>query len=223
MNKAPTYQSLDYGTKPTNVDYQEIKVNLDPQVMLKDYALAYANELWRRNPVRAQQVNLTEAELGAYFEGLLVLRVQCINNACTEWRRAKALLIPSWIEFTLTQVGTVIDHDRGLKFTPVLDLTTDIQQLLQISEKLAVFQTDGVVLHKDALPRTFEGDPDVMGMVICQNYVVSQSKIPHPIASYVAAFLGFKLEQEKHFGILYRVRYDDVSYIRDQLIAERLF
>jgi len=220
--KASLYQKLNFGTKPTTVDYQEIKVTVNPQVIMKDYAQAYLRELNRRNPDRGKEVGLTEEELFSYFTGLLSLRIQCINDVCKEWRRAKSLYIPSWIEFNLTMVGTVIDRDRGLKFTPVMDMACDIQQLLVTSEKLAMFIPDGVVLHKNAMPREKEGHPDVMGMIILQNFIVSQTKLPHPIASYAAAFLGLKLEQEKNFAILYRIRYDDIGLIRDELIAERL-
>lgn len=220
------FESLNFQTKPTTVAMEEIKVVINPDLFIKGYAKAYVKELTRRNPVRMEAVGLTEGELNMYFEGLLELRVQSVTNSCPMWRQAKQLLVPSWIEFILTQVGEVVDIDRGLKITPIMtdadvkDEKAWMEQMLAVSSKLQAFLSDGVVMHKDALPRGTEGDVDTMSMAVINDYIMSMSKQAHPISSYAAAFLGLKIQEESSFKMLYRVRYDDVEYIRTMLLNE---
>lgn len=222
MNSEPSAKSFnfDFGTKPASVELEVVEVAIDSQLMLSDYAKAYVSEFQRRNPVRAETVGLTDDELFYYFEGLIALRVQSVRGECKVWREAKQLLIPSWIEFTLSQIGEVVDVDRGLKLVPVFQKDVDISKMLATSDKLRAFLPDGISLHKDAFPRSREGDAETMAMAILGSYVQSQSKDSHPISSYVAAFLGFKLKEEAAFKMLYRVRYDDVQFIRAMLLRE---
>lgn len=220
MDNREPFANFDFGTKSTSASFESISVEIDPKMMLNDYAKAYVQEFHRRNPVRAEAVGLTEEELYDYFVGLIAIRIESINGGCKVWREAKQLLIPSWIEFTLSQIGEVVDVDRGLRFIPTLKHQIDINKLLAVSDKLRAFIADGVSLHKDAFPRGTEGDPETMSMAIIGQYVYSQTKDAHPIASYVASFLGFKLMEEATFKMLYRVRYDDISFIKSMLLRE---
>lgn len=92
--------------------------------------------------------------------------------------------------------------------------------MLDTSSRLRAFEVDGVSMHKDAFPRDKEGDQDMMTMAVIGDYVKSMSETPHPIQSYVSAFIGAKLEEEAAFKVLYRVRYDDVKFIRAMLLHE---
>lgn len=219
-NNGEPFANLNFGTKPTSAALEEICVEIDPNMMLNDYAKAYVNEFHRRNPARAAAVNVTEQELQMYFTGLLLIRIETVNGNCKHWREAKQLLIPSWIEFTLSQIGEVVDVDRGLRILPTMQGHYDIEALLTVSEKLRYFTADGICLHRDAFPRDKAGDEETMTMAIIGQYVYSQSKDSHPIASYVASFLGFKLLEETTFKMLYRVRYDDIKFIRSMLLRE---
>lgn len=214
--------NLDFGTKVSHPKLETIEVTINPDFILKDFALAYRNELHRRNPVRFEAIGLTEDELKKYFTGLLAIRVQSLSaEGCKDWRKAKALFIPSWVEFSLSMIGEVVDSKRGLKFTPVMqDCDYDLSEMLGTSDKLQSFIADGVVLHRDAFPRSSEGDYETMSMAIIDGYVQSIDDKSHPIASYIAAFLGFTLKKETDFKMLYRIRYDDVEYIRTMLLAE---
>lgn len=219
MNNAnEVFKSLNFDTKPTSVKMDVATVEVHPEFMIADFAKAYVRELTRRNPIRYQASGLTVEDLDAYFQALVVMRVQSINDAFPRWREAKLLNVPAWIEFVLTCVGEVMDTDRGLHIKVTCDQTYDFAKALDVSEKLRAFKADGVVLLKDVFPRTAEGDVETMTMAIIDNYVCSQTKEAHPIASYVAAYLGFKLQEEVSFKMLYRVRYDDVDYIRTQLL-----
>lgn len=212
---------LNYGTKPTTVAMTTIDVVIDPNIMIGDYATAYSNELYRLNPVRAKEINLTQSDLFDYFSALLAVRVESINGTLRDWRTVNLLAIPSWIQHTIAQVGTVVDRDRGLRIVPKFETKYELASLLATSEKLLSFQTDGLSLHQSAFPRGAEGNEEVMGMVILNDYVHSMKLDAHPASSYVAAFLGAKLAQEQQFSVLYRVRYDDVNFIATQLLNDR--
>lgn len=212
--------NFNFGTKPTTSDLDEIKVKIDPTLMLGDFAVAYEKELYRRNPTRAEQINLTAEELETYFKGIIAIRVKSVNSKVPDWRQAKELYIPTWIQFVISQIGQVIDTNRGLIITPVYEDSYDISSMLDTSSRLRAFEVDGVSMHKDAFPRDKEGDQDMMTMAVIGDYVKSMSETPHPIQSYVSAFIGAKLEEEAAFKVLYRVRYDDVKFIRAMLLHE---
>lgn len=213
------YAKLDFGTKPTTVSYDTIDVQINPEVLVESFSGAYVNELTRRNPVRADSVLLDKDELYYYFQGLIAIRVLTVRGENKVWREAKMLYIPAWIETVMSMIGKVVDVDHGLVLNPVYDFTFDMKEMFRISEKLRAFLPDGVVLHRDAFPREVEGDKDVMAMAIIDGYVHGMNHV-HPIASYIAAFLGFKLVQEANFKILYRVRYDDVQFITNMILQE---
>jgi hypothetical protein len=214
------YQNLNFGTKPTSALLETIVVQIDSELILKDFAKAYADELSRRNPTRAREVGLTEQELKDYFDGILAIRIESVEGYSPVWRQAKQLYIPSWIQFVISRVGEVIDTDRGLKIVPKFAGKYDFDSLLVTSNRLRAFLSDGLALHKDAFPREREGDKDTMTMAIINGYVCGQVATTHPISSYVAAFLGFKLREEIAFKMLYRVRYDDIKYIQAMILAE---
>lgn len=222
MQGMDQYINLDFGTKPGATKLEIIEVSIDPALILSDFATAYYKELMRRNSIKAEACKITVDELSSYFTGLIKMRVLSVSEAgLKDWRVAKALFIPSWIEFSISRIGEVIDNVRGLKFIPVMDDTTyDLKEMLETSSKLQTFTVDGVVLHKDALPRSNEGDIETMSMAIVDGYVKGQDKYSHPVSSYVAAFLGFTLKKELDFKMLYRVTYDDVDFIREMLVAE---
>ena len=214
------FSELNFGTKPTSVRMEKVEVAVNLDEMVGDFGRAYAKELNRRNPVRYQTSGLSEDELSDYFKNLIAMRIASVNDKFPEWRVAKALLLTAWLEYTMTCVGEVIDSDRGLDIIPVCSEQYDMTKALETSAKLRVFKADGLVLLQDAFPRTKEGDVDTMSMAVIGDYVYSQNKEAHPIASYVAAYLGFKLKEEAAFKMLYRVRYDDIDYIHTMLLNE---
>lgn len=214
--------TFDFGTKPSTLTLEKIEVKVNPDHMVGEFARAYDSELRRRNAVRAQQANLTQEALNDYFTGLLALRIQSIQGDSRYWRQAKNLVIPAWVQFTLSTIGEVIDYDRGLKIVPVMDdYQVDIQQMLDISSVLAAFEGDGVHLLHDAMPRDSVGDVEVMSFALIDDYVMGMTKTAHPISSYVAAFLGFELQKGAAFNALYRVRYDDIEFIKSMLMSTK--
>lgn len=217
------FKKMDYGTKPSGVKTVVIDLDLDPELMVRDYAKAYAGELWRRNYNLARKIDLQENELYEYFVGILAIHLEKDNRGVVkEWREAKQLWLPAWIQHLLSQVGTYIDQIRGLKFIPHLDHKWDIKQLLDVSDRLAPFREFGLQLFRDAFPRNTEGDPEVMSMIVAEDMVRSISPDAHPSSSYVAAFLGFKLREDLALLNLYRVEYDDVVLIHEWLLREEV-
>lgn len=218
--------NLDFGTKPSTAHLDKIVVYLDP-TMLDDYGKAYLKEARRVNPKRFETIfsdtEKAEADMTRYLQGILAIRLECISpEGCKNWRRAKALQIPAFVQFAISEVGEVIDRTYGLKFIPRMDPEVDTQYdidwMLDFSDNLAAFKDEGLAAEKDAFPRGNEGDPDVMNYVVVDSYVMGRTDTQTPIGSYVAAFLGFKLKEEITFKMLYRVRYDDVDFIRDMLM-----
>lgn len=213
------FANLDFGTKVSTVALDEVIVIIDPTAMIGDFAQAYADELFRRNPMRAEAVACSKEELFSYFQALIAIRVESVNGTCRNWREVKQLYIPSWIEAVISKIGKVVDVERGILFKPTFSFSYEMDQLFATSTKLASFLADGVTMHKDAFPRDNEGDKDVMMMAIIEKFIMSIS-VTHPFASYVAAFLGLKLRQEEALKVLYRVRYDDFNFVKAMLLQE---
>lgn len=88
-----------------------------------------------------------------------------------------------------------------------------------ISDQLRMFKLDGVGMSDNALPRTKDGDQDVMSSMLIGDYVKSIKEVT-PIKTYVSAFLGLNLLGETTWESLFRIRYDDIDYIRSRLISE---
>jgi len=228
-NHGTEFKSLNYGTKPTGAKMEVVEITLDPSLMMSDFAKAYEGELYRRNPNLAERSGLTSDDLYQYFVGILAIHIEHDNvGSIKEWRKAKELYIPAWIQHTISMVGTYVDQIRGLKFVPrLLDakskpMAYDLSKLLKISELLAPFRMDGLKIFKDAFPRTPQGDPEVMSMIIAEQTIRSISPDAHPASSYVAAFLGFKLKEELAWVNLYRVKYDDVVLVHEMLLREEV-
>lgn len=221
MNATESYRNLDFGTKPSTAEIQEVVVTVSGD-MVADYAAAYIREAQRLNPLKFQQLELTIEEVENYLLALLAIRIESLQpGGSPNWRSAKQMTIPSFFQFVLAMIGIVTDHIYGLKFIPTFTHEYDIKEMLEISSKIESLIVDGLPASKDAMPRTIEGDKDVMSFVILGSYVFGRTENLAPIASYVAAFLGFKLQEEATFKMLYRVNYEDVAFIRDSLMHER--
>lgn len=216
-----SFQNLNFGTKPSTTGFDEIEVMIDPSTMIGDFAKAYEGEIFRRNPVRATQVGITSDELFTYFKGLISIRLESLSpQGCKSWRQAKQLYIPTWIEFVLSCLGIVTDIDMGLKIVPTGKIEYDIDVMLATSNKLQSFIPDGLGLHRDAFPRGTEGDQDMMSFALIDGMIKGMSRNQHPTMSYAAAFLGMKLKEEISFRMLYRVSYDDITFISTMLLHE---
>ena len=91
---------------------------------------------------------------------------------------------------------------------------------MEISSKIGAFEDD-LQIVKDAMPRSEEGNPDVMSTALIADYVRSINKVQHVASTYVTAFMGLTLRKEAAMQVLYRVQYDDIEFIRSALISER--
>lgn len=215
------FMNLNFDTKPSTVKQETVYVTVNPE-MFNDYADAYVAEARRINPVAFEELHLTSDELRDYFLYLLICRLESLSpNGCPEWRKLKACYIPDFFQFVLSQIGVYIDQTHGLKFIPKYDGQKPNINYLEISGKIEFYTRFGLAATKDSMPRGNDGDPDTMGFVILGDYVYGRNEIQAPLCSYVAAFLGLKLSEEATFKMLYRVRYDDVEFIKDMLINER--
>lgn len=211
------FLSLDLGTGvPSSVPMERVEVRISAENLLGEYARAFVNECYNIAPLRAKGVKLTQGEVMKYCEFLLQRRIAFVNESITDSRRLKVLAIPPFIQFCLSNVGKVRKTDRGLTMVPVFEAEViSFEEALVISEKIAAFERDMTVLF-DAMPRSIEGNSEVMSTALIADYVRAMEKVT-PVSSYVSAFLGLKLVQENVYASLYRVVYDDIEFIRSAL------
>lgn len=213
--------SIDMGahftiTGPTPVRQEEITVQLNPELMVDDYAEAVVREAQRKAPLVFQTEPLDPTEIKKYCRGLLKLRVDSANDETVPWRQMKLLNIPDFIQLAIAMVGTVVIKQSGIKLVPAMDQDYDINELITISNKLEAY-SDSIHMQKDAFPRTADGNIDVMSTALINDYVRGLQNATHPADTYVAAFLGFKLKEETTFQILYRINYDDIDYVASSI------
>lgn len=225
MNKehATTFSKLDLGSsKPTSIPQEIIHVTISEENLFGDYAKAFVAEAWRVNPLRAEQVALTESEVSSYVRYLVTQRVLCTKGECKEFRRLKALYIPVWIQYNLSMIGTVTLRSQGLKLVPEIQEESELtyNEALAISEKIGSFEDD-LQIVQDAMPRSPEGDVDVMSTAMIADYVRALKPVEHVSATYVTAFMGMKLREEMGMKVLYRVQYDDVAFIQSALTTQK--
>jgi hypothetical protein len=219
---ATTFATLDLGSvKPTSVPNQVIETEVDGS-LFGNYAQAFVKEAYRKNPLRAEQVQLKAEELEDYARFLLTKRIESINGNCSEFRKLKVLYIPAWIQYNLAMIGLVNIRDRGITIIPVEKnpSTMTLEEAIKVSEKIGMFEDD-LQIVQDAMPRDIHGDVDVMSTALIAGYMRSLNPVKHVAATYAAAFMGLKLREELAFAVLYRVQYDDFAYIMSALTTQR--
>jgi len=221
------YRQIEmFAARPASAEVTLIEVTVGLNSMIGDYANAFVHEAYVRTPLRAEQVGLTVEELNQYLDFLLFQRIECIHLRCTGFRKLKPLLIPAFFQYVLCQIGEVIDSQYGYHILPISADEADpitLARAFEISHKLEGLKDD-MALVRDAMPRSTQGNPDVMITAVIADYVRSMKVLEHPISSYVSAFLNLKLQKEAALGVLYRVRYDDVGFIRASMMGrEEIF
>jgi len=211
------FRSLDFGTKESSsFPMERVEVQISAENLLGEYARAFVAHVRSEAPLRAKEVKLSQEEMTKYCEFLLQRRVEFVNGTIADLRRLKILAIPPFIQFCLENIGIVRKTEVGLLMVPVYQAEViTLEQAMVISDKIAAFEGDITVLF-DAMPRSHEGNSEVMSTALIADYVRAQEKVS-PISSYVTAFLGLKLVQENVYACLYRIKYDDIEFIRSAL------
>lgn len=205
---------------PIPVANQEVIVDIDPQLLLHDYAANFVSEGYRKHPLLAKSIALTAEEVSKYAEYLLESRIQHVNGNRRDFREQQLLFVPAWIEYTISQVGVYVNKAQGLTFVPAMKASDiSLDEAREISNKIRAFEGTLQVVTS-AFPNHNNGDEDLMTTAVITDYVRSPRQMSHPLTSYLTAFLGMKLREENVFGILYRVQYDDIEYLRRALDSE---
>lgn len=219
--------------KPTSVEMETIGVTITSDNLFGDFASAFVDEASRKNPLTADKVNLTAQEVKAYIDYLVLKRIECVAGVCKDFKNLKRLMIPSWIQYCLSMIGTVINREIGITIQPLLQQLPPTQdeegnetsayltfeQAFAISNKISAFRDD-LQMVEDAMPRSHYGDEDVMSTAMIAGYVRSMKNLSHVAQSYCSVFMGMKLREEQTFKVLYRKQYDDVSFIRTALTLD---
>lgn len=223
MNLIEKFQDLNLSdVSPTSVPMQIINVRIMGDDLLGDYGRAFVDEARRVAPLVVERNKLTGEEVEAYSRYLIAKRIQCVHGDCIDFRKLKVLYVPAWIQYNLSMIGRVVLRKRGLTMMPVCNQQDIItyEQALEISTKIGALE-DRLCVLQDAMPRSIDGDPDVMTTALIAGYVRSLTEVEHPVATYITAFLGMKLQEEAALQVLYRVEYDDVDFIRMVLTSQR--
>lgn len=223
MESFALFKGLDIGSsKPTSIPNENVEVEIGSETLFGSYAKAFVAEARRVNPLRMEQIGLTVKEVEKYSQFLLERRIAYVSETCTDFRKLKALYIPSFIQYNLAMVGKLILRDDGLTLIPVYvgPKTISLEEAYAISEKIGSLEND-LQIVQDAMPRDVLGDVDVMSTALVAGYVRSIRPVQHVASTYVTAFLGMKLRQEASFAVLYRVQYDDLNFISTALTTQK--
>jgi hypothetical protein len=217
------FKDINYGSRPVGIKVEEVKLSFSLS-MFGDYAKAYYNEIERRNIRKLEATGLTVADLETYFKSLFIIRIKSIQDGgFKDWRQARLLFIPAWIQMVISQYGILNKPEHGIRIVPTIEETVNITELLRISGILSTFVDDGMFMVKDGFPRSNDGDQDVMMMAVFDNQVrgIIRSDEPNPLAQLVAAFTSAKIEQDTTFKALYRISYDEIDFIKSMLMNDR--
>lgn len=210
--------------KATSIPMEEVQVSISPSEMVTEYAKAFVREAERKNPLRAKQVNLTADEMVMYATYLLQARIECVNGECKNFRKFKILYIPSYLQYVLETIGIYTDRVYGLRLVPTIleeeRVTLTDEEAVAISEKIGSF-IDDLQIVQDAMPRDIVGHEGVMATALIAGYMRSYKVGVKPIDTYVAAFLKLQLCKEQAFAALYRIQYDDYSFIQMALTSQK--
>jgi len=216
------YQELEtqVGTKVSTGGLEDIVIGIDPELVIRQYAELTANRISYLNPERAETVGITKEMIFDYLLFLLDARVKVVNGEKVAVHQLKVLNVPSWIEFVLNQIGVVVKYEYGLRIKPKLipKVTVKYEDALAVSTKLKAFERDGLVLVNTALSRKIDGDEDTMSFAVVDHVTRGLGPNQHPLKSYVACFLGQKLIDEMAWKVLFRVSYDSISVVMQQLL-----
>ena len=222
MSYDNNFATMSFGSAgPIPAPQETINVVIDPTLMVDDYAVAFVREAQRKAPLKFERQPITPDEISSYARFLLKQRVLSVRNDCSLYRQLKVLYIPSYLQYAISMIGEVNLRAKGIRLMPVYEEEViSIDQAKEISEKISAF-TEELQIVRDAMPRDAAGDVDTMSTALIAGYAMSIEKVEHEASAYVAAFLGFKLQEELAFKVLYRTQYDDIGYITSAVMSRR--
>lgn len=205
--------------KPIPVAVETLNIQIATGATLTDFAKAFVEEGYRKNPLLAERVALTEEELLEYIHYLISKRVEVVSSACKDWRKICRLSMPCFVELILTSIGKVQLRNQGIEIYPVVaePSTMSYEAAMKVSAKVEAFE-DCLAVVIGAMPGNMDGDESIMTMAVINGYVRSMSVVDDPVAEYITYFLQLTLE-EQLFDNLYRMQYDDVKTIQAQIAS----
>lgn len=214
------FATMTFGSAgPIPAKMETIKVQVNPEIMVDSYAEAFVKEGIRKNPLLAERVGLKNEEMKQYARFILKQRVLSVYGDCSLYRQLKPLYIPSYLQYAISMIGEVTIRHKGIHIVPVMEEEViSIEEARAISDKIAAFEGTLQVV-RDAMPRDPKGDVDTMSTALIADYAMSIEKVEHESSAYVASFLGFKLQEELAFKVLYRTQYDDLDYISSAILG----
>lgn len=214
-----TYSLSTFGlpdiTEQTPGQFTDVEVKINATQMLQDFSNSFYLELSRANDRLVDRVQITAGEIMQYFTGILQLRIMDVQGGNKFRKYESQMYMPAWIQFSISQIGQVIDTTYGLTFNPTMDFEElDIDTMLKTSSKLKYFRDAGVELLNRAFPRSIQGDANFMTLAVIKGKVASYKEGQSPLSMYLAAFLDSTIEEHMTLRGLYRIEYQDVEYVK---------
>lgn len=204
----------EVNSKPTPVPIRELHVHIVESEAMRSFNEAFVREGYRKNPLLAAEMNLTEEELYDYEVFLIHKRVEIVQGRCKDFRLIRRFAMPCFIERVLTDIGKVRIPERGLIIYPKVDESIETIPVLEaqkISDRILAFYDD-LSIVVGAMPGTEAGNPETMTMALIEDYVRGMGDYNDPVLEYIVYFLKLQLE-EKQFNCLYYMEYDDAKTI----------
>jgi len=207
---------------PVWVSMLEIDAEICSETLFQDYVDAFIQECEVRHPMRAEKVAITKEELLSYCKFLLAKRVALVRRTITDAGKLRDLYVPDFIQVCLEAIGECVSMELAVSITPTFTAEVmTLDEAYEVSKKLARW-SDVMRVNRDALPRSTEGDVEVMSSILAENHVRSMKDI-HPTSVIVSAFLGLTVQKELLLSTIYKVEYRHASSIRRAVLQREEF
>lgn len=179
--------------EPVQVDYQEITVDLKPGDLFPSISKAYAEEIDRivSYAMGPHDVYITATQLDRYFQTIVRLRVDWVNNELAkEFRQRRMdIFIPSFVAVMVRQIGRIDDEVYGYALIPTMSdgefLSAD--EFFDVSRKLERLEAHGLKGVK-GLPSEKTGVLDFMCLSIMNDTVTSYRRGSKVMALLAAVY-----------------------------------
>lgn len=201
--------------QPVPCSYEVVEVKISVSEVFQSYisALMQKIDMDPRGSRINEQVQLTEDEVHLFLQYLADQRAIRCQGGRINYQYLNDLWVPAFFATAISMIGNYDDQSTGLQFRLVADHRDyDPEEIDKIAQKFSKLR-DVIAMVKGAAPRPVEGDPEVMTMACIGSHVQSMSKVSHPLMTYFVGFLNMKIVEESAFRQLYRIQYDNVSYL----------
>lgn len=165
---------------------------------------------------------ITADEFASYFQTLLYLRIMRVNGQETavtrEYRNdMRQYCVPAFMSTLIDSIGKATDNDFGFTFIPKTNIVATslmpADEMRNISKKLSVLNTEGLVCVETGISMAITGDLSTMATFSVSQDVRSYKK-NHAIYGFYAAFFNHTILNDAMDPSNLRIRYGAQSDYR---------